>query len=341
MALMTAASEEALQASVAAYAADVVGCTPDHILAVSRFEAGNRHAVFAVRYRQASGAGHSVVVRVAYGAAPEDRAQAQREAAVLEVMGGVAAPALYDFRRSSPWFESSAMCIQFLAGHPRDLTSTGATDIERLGAALRSVHRRPTRDLREWLPSAGTVASYAEARLDSILAGVVWVRDPLPAGLQARLRAAAEALARGFEASARTPAFTTRAPLALLHGDPAADNILWCPDPVLIDWEYARLGDPADELAYLFDQNGLTALQREAFWAGYQDSSTEVAQRVTCWEPVTLLGSALWWVERWVRRTDADAVGRADAVAPREPTYYLDRILRRVDRLDRLMTQRT
>jgi thiamine kinase-like enzyme len=134
--------------------------------------------------------------------------------------------------------------------------------------------------------------------------------------------------------------------LALLHGDIGPGNILWGRDPVLIDWEYARLGDAADEIAYTFDQNRLTAPQREAFWRGYREGTSSpsrlahVTDRVSWWEPVTLLGSTLWWVERWVRRTDADAAGVVDPVVPREQAYYSTQLLRRLDRLDDLLARR-
>jgi thiamine kinase-like enzyme len=139
--------------------------------------------------------------------------------------------------------------------------------------------------------------------------------------------------------------FTTDETLVLLHGDIAPGNILWGPDPLLIDWEYTRPGDPADDVAYLFDQSDLGAVQREAFWRGYRESLTgqlwlaHVTDRVSWWEPVTLLGSALWWVERWIRRTQA-AMGKVDPEVPREPGYYFDHIIRRLDRLDKLLTRR-
>ena len=53
-----------------------------------------------------------------------------------------------------------------------------------------------------------------------------------------------------------------------------------------------------------------------------------------------MIGSTFWWVERWIRRTGADAAGVVDAEAPREPAYYLDRVIRRVERLEALMRQR-
>jgi aminoglycoside phosphotransferase (APT) family kinase protein len=334
--LMTGASEASLQASVRGYVADAMRCSTDGVVEVSRFDRGNRHAVFKVVYRDASRDECDVVVRAAYGIDPDELRQAEREATVLGVVGGVAAPAIYDFRPSSPWFKGPVMCLQFVPGEQRDLARAGPADLERLGCALRSVHHRPTRDLAGCLPTDATMASYAEVRLHSILAGIQWVRDPLPVSVQARLRATAAALDGDFGASARTTSFTTPAPLALLHGDPAADNILWTPDPVLIDWEYARLGDPADEIAYLFDQNELGPMQRAAFMNGYQDNSSEITERVKWWEPVTLLGSTLWWVERWVRRTDADARGLADAQTPQDPAYYLDQIIRRMQRLEGL-----
>ena len=119
--------------------------------------------------------------------------------------------------------------------------------------------------------------------------------------------------------------------------------MLWNPSPYLIDWEYARLGDPADEIAYTFDQNALTASQREAFWAGYarglgdQSQPSDVIERVRWWEPVTLLGSTLWWVQRWVRRSEVESGGHQDAGVPRELAYYLDHVTRRIDRLETML----
>ena len=40
---------------------------------------------------------------------------------------------------------------------------------------------------------------------------------------------------------------------------PEPADLLWDAEPILIDWEYARLGDPADEIAYTFTQNALSA----------------------------------------------------------------------------------
>jgi len=250
---------------------------------------------------------------------------------------------LYDFRRTSRWFDTPAMCMKFLPGRQRELNSASLGEIERLASIVAWVHERPASDLVEPLAATGNIASYAQARLQSIMSTLTWARDPLPAEFQARLMHAADSLATNFEASQDANSFTTGETLALLHGDIGPGNVLWGPDPALIDWEYTRLGDPADEIAYLFDQNALTEPQRQAFWDGYRPSvSTQlrlahVIDRVDWWEPVTLLGSALWWVERWVRRTELDTIGAVDPAVPRELGYYLDHVIRRLVRLEKLV----
>jgi thiamine kinase-like enzyme len=187
------------------------------------------------------------------------------------------------------------------------------------------------------------IASYAEDRLTSILSGLAWVRAPLPARIRERLAGAAGALTTSWEAWRDAECFRTRETLALLHGDIGPGNVLWSPDPAMIDWEYTRIGDPADEIAYLFDQNGLTAPRREAFWRGYRTGTSSpahlapVVDRVDWWERLTLFGSTLWWVERWVRRAEADAAGTTDPNAPRDQAYYADHVTRRLDRLSRLL----
>jgi aminoglycoside phosphotransferase (APT) family kinase protein len=325
------------------YACHVVGCASERITTVTRFKDGNRHAVHRVSYLDEADVTQDVVVRVSFGGDKAECAHAEREAAALEKVGGVAAPVLYDFRRTSRWFETPAMCMQFLPGRHRDLSSAGVREIERLASIVAWVHERPTSDLVEPHAPAGTVASYAEGRLQSITSTLAWARDPLPAALQAQLRHAADSLATRLQASQHTEGFRTGETLALLHGDIGPGNVLWGREPALIDWEYTRLGDPADEIAYLFDQNALAEPQRQAFWDGYRRSVrtpsrlAHVIERVEWWQPVTLLGSALWWVERWVRRTQRDTAGVVDPGVPREPDYYFDHVIRRLDRLANLV----
>jgi aminoglycoside phosphotransferase (APT) family kinase protein len=343
MVLMAAIPEGTLLSGLRGYVSAAVGCSPDRITVASRFQDGNRHAVYKVSYLGPAGATEDLVVRVSYGGAPADCLQAEREARVLKKAGGIAAPVLYDFRCTSPWFETPTMCMQFVPGQQKELWSATPGEIERLGSVVAWVHGRPVDDLMDGASEAGNLVSYAEERLESIISTLAWARDPLPAATQSRLRNAANSVQTSWARARNDQSFNTGAALGLLHGDPGPGNILWGPGPVLIDWEYARLGDPADEIAYLLDQNDLCPEQREAFWRGYREGvSTQaplahVIDRVDWWEPVGLLGSALWWVERWVRRACADAAGTGDPEVPRGPGYYAEHVIRRLDRLERLL----
>jgi aminoglycoside phosphotransferase (APT) family kinase protein len=235
------------------------------------------------------------------------------------------------------------MCMAFHPGRHRELNSASPREIERLASIVTRVHELPTGDLVGPLSAAGNIASYAAERLHSITSTLAWARDPLPTDLRAQLTHAADSLATRLHASQQAESFNTDENLALLHGDIAPGNVLWGREPTLIDWEYTRLGDPADEIAYLFDQNALTEPQRQTFWDGYRRNVStpsrlsHVRDRVDWWEPVTLLGSALWWVERWVRRTERDTTGAADPAVHREPDYYFDHVMRRVARLKNLV----
>lgn len=315
---------------VADYACAVVGGDRARITAVTRFPDGNRHAVHRVSF---SGS-EDVVVRVSHSG---DRAQAEREAAALQALEGTAGPRLYDFRPTSRWFATPAMCMQYLPGRHRPLHSLAPAQIARLGATVAWVHGRAAEPLVPPFEATLDVAGYARARLASIADTLRWARDPLPIALQAQLREAVGRLAARLEEL--EPRFGAGEPLRLLHGDIADGNVLWDHEPVLIDWEYARLGDVADELAYTFDQNLLTGPQRDAFWEGYRRAAPadarldRIAERIHWWEPMTLVGSALWWVERWVRRTELDAAGAVDDGVARDAGYYFDHIMSRVTRL--------
>lgn len=340
---MAPVPEGSLLESLRGYVSTAVGCSPDRITAASRFEDGNRHNVYKITYLGPTGTLEDLVVRVSYGGGPADRAQAEREARALNKAGGVAGPLLYDFRCTSPWFDTPSMCMQFVAGQQKELMSATLVEMERLGSVVGWVHGRPVDDVMDGPSEAGNLVSYAEERLQSIISTLVWARHPLPASVQACLGGAANSVERTWERARQDQSFGTGATLVLLHGDLGPGNIVWGPGPVLIDWEYARLGDPADEIAYLFDQNGLFPDQREAFWRGYrqgvgsQAPLAHVTARVDWWEPVTLLGSALWWAERWVRCAAADAAGSVDPDVQRSPGYYADHVTRRLDRLEKLL----
>jgi len=328
--------------AVRSYVAEVMGWSPADITDLTRFGTGERHAVYRVSYVDSLGRTRDVVVRILYSGAPEDRAMAQREATALEVVGGIAAPRLYDFRAESAWFDTPVMCLEYVAGsHEADLGGQATDRVRQLGELMGRLHTLRLHDLVESFPPPSNLAVYAHEYLESILARIAAVENALPGGLQVRMRRAADIFARHREPVQRSDAFSTDEPPALLHGDVGPSNVLWAHGPVLIDWEYARLGDPADDIAYIFVQNGLNGAHRQAFWAGYQISSRErsaefLVERAEWWEPAGLLGSVTWWAERFALRAEAEAKGRGDPSVPRQLAYYLEQLEWRLNRFTEL-----
>lgn len=324
------------------YASHVVkGCAAERITRVEPGGTGENHVVYKVSYVDSGGAPRAVVIRVATSHRARDHAAAEREATAMRMAQGFAAPVLQDFRAESEWFDAPVMCLDFVDGEqraPRDVQ-----DFERLGSVVAPIHALPVSDVPGWLPAVPTLTGYLQARVDKIDQRMPWVREPLPMTIQDRIRRARMLVDDVVSAALAGDAFGGEQALVLLHGDVAGGNIIWAPDPVLIDWEYARLGDPADECAYIFVQHDVTEEQRTAFWRGYGEgcdsgaSLERVVSRARRWEPITILGSAMFWTELWTERLDADAAGVACTSAPREQKYYDANTVQRLDRFDRLI----
>jgi aminoglycoside phosphotransferase (APT) family kinase protein len=304
---------------------------------VERLVPGENNAIYKVTYRDRQGDANHVVVRIgSRGAAA--RLRAEREARVLRKVGGIAGPTLYDFRGEGAGLDGPVMCIEFIQGHHADPSAVGLGRLERLGRLVRWLHAQPVEEFEDWTPAGGMgLAAYVEERWQNHLAARLGaIRDPLPTILQKRLRAAV-AVAVGAVAELKRLSAASDDRLVLLHGDIAGANLLWAPEPVLIDWEYARLGDPADEVAYVFTQNALTDLQQDAFWRGYVEPSAprslpDLTERVRYWMPITLLGSILWWLEAWSRAEAATADEQLEMSLLRGPDYYLDEASERLER---------
>ena len=304
---------------------------------MDRLVPGENNAVYKVAYRNREGNPNEVLVRLGpQGAA--GRLRAEREAVVLQKVGGVAGPRLYDFVADDPSFGRPVMCLEFLQGDQLDLFQVGPEDLERLGRLVQWLHAQPVDDLEGWAPADGSLSAYVQARWrDHLASRLAAIRDPLPFPLQERLTAAVAVVAGAVEGLERLSS-PVGDQLVLLHADISGANLFWVPGPVLIDWEYARLGDPADEVAYLFTQSALDESQQAAFWRGYSqglpdDQVRSIARRVRYWKPITLVGSVLWWLDAWSRTEAASSSGQDQRIRAREPDYYLEQAVARLDRL--------
>jgi len=166
---------------------------------------------------------------------------------------------------------------------------------ERLGEALAWVHRHERDGYMIWPsldPRSGTRADAYRARL----APLRRYRSVAAATDAARRIAALEAIAADLppENGWHDTSF------ALIHGDLSPGNILWEGDNVhLIDWEFARDGDPAEDLAYLIAEGRLTPDSFSDIAEAYvaSDGDPWALARVGAWLPLVTLDAELWWAD--------------------------------------------
>lgn len=160
----------------------------------------------------------------------------------------MAGPRLYDFSADDLGLGRPVMCLEFLRGEQPDLCEVGPEDFERLGRLVRWLHTQSVGDLGDWASADAGLLVYVQERWrDHLASRLDAIRDPLPAPLQERLTAAVAAVAAAVEELERLSSPVDDG-LVPFHGDISSANLLWVPEPVLIDWEYARLGDPAERL---------------------------------------------------------------------------------------------
>ena len=101
-------------------------------------------------------------------------------------------------------------------------------------------------------------------------------------------------------------------PFRRLHGDLWGGNLLWDAGAVrLVDWEYCRQGDPAEELAYLLEMDSVGEEVAEALLTAY---GGPIAERVRAWRPLAALMAGLWFHDAGMDERGATLVERAAAL---------------------------
>ncbi len=221
-----------------------------------------------------------------------DPAALAREAAALRRLSG--RPWAPELVAHSP----GRLVSTRLAGTPRALDAVGHDDARRLGALLARLHAVAGADrggLWWWDAPARTLDDYRRGRAAdaaAALAGTAAAR--LPA------RALGRPLPRG----------AADAPFRMSHGDLVGANVVWGPDgPGLVDWEFWRMADPAEDLAYLIVVNGLPPATADAVLAGYGDP--EMDARVGAWTTIVAADAAGWYRAEGMRREAATMLVRA------------------------------
>ena len=95
-----------------------------------------------------------------------------------------------------------------------------------------------------------------------------------------------------------------------LHGDLWSGNVVWDGDhPWLVDWEYARRGDPAEELAYLVEMDAMGPELVDAVLEGYDHPA--IGERVEAWRPLAALSAGLWYADLGLGERAQELLGQA------------------------------
>jgi Ser/Thr protein kinase RdoA (MazF antagonist) len=199
--------------------------------------------------------------------------------------------------------EGVLLLHEHMPGAPRRLADGPAEAAGALGEALAWVHRHARPGFMLW-PSLevrhGTRSEAFRARLATLRRYASADKLPEAGQLLERIAAAEMPPSAGWD----EPGF------ALLHGDLSLGNILWDDSRVaLIDWEYARDGDPAEDLAYLIAEQDialdLVAELADAYVAA--GGSAWALARMPVWLPLVALDAALWWADFRLARGDDPA----------------------------------
>ena len=221
-----------------------------------------------------------------------EAALAREEAALARVAGAPWAPVLV--AREPGLLVSSRM-----PGAPRPLAALDADEARALGAVLRAVHdtrRAGEGGLWWWTGPATTLTGYRAGRgrdAEGALAGTGY------AGLAARAAAAGPAEPEGAPD-----------PFRLLHGDLVEANIVWdASSPALVDWEFSRMGDPAEDLAYLVEVNDIPPALVAALLEGY--GPPEMARRVDAWRALVAADAGAWYLAQRMEAEAAPLLARA------------------------------
>jgi Ser/Thr protein kinase RdoA (MazF antagonist) len=182
---------------------------------------------------------------------------------------------------------------EHLPGQPAPIAGVSDVARERLGGCLAWVHRHRREGFTIW-PSLevqhGTRTDLFHARLATLRRYRAAESLPDAAALLDRLAGMKLPASAGWH----------EMEFALCHGDLSIGNILWDGEAVaLIDWEFARDGDGAEDIAYLAAEQDLAPDMIGEIAEAYVDAGGDpwAFARLPAWLPLVALDAALWWAD--------------------------------------------
>lgn len=195
----------------------------------------------------------------------------------------------------------------YVPGAPHDFQDLNDDQLRALGDSLACIHETTQPGFTPWPDQ--TLRRGNRAGLLRFRTGSLKSYDSYADAAGGRVHPELPALmARLSARNVTDPSWSLRA-FSRLHGDLSRGNILWQDDvPAFIDWEYSRVGDPAEDLAYLLteqdvDVDAAASLQQAYLEAG---GAPDVMLRVPTYTLFTAVDSVLWWSD-YARTHHADA----------------------------------
>jgi thiamine kinase-like enzyme len=317
--------------------------TPESIV-IESVTGGENHLLYkATCHWKEKGSSLVLLVRIKIDVSSAfQRAKSEREARVLTYLNGNLAPRIYSYDTSSRWFSQPVICLAYIEGKTPQLNTLPLEEMTILGKTLARLHtiKANSFDL-DTDPRKDALIhpiDYLISRWEWDISRKIPKDDEglPPASIMRRFWDLQDRVFQFILRHLNESWFNLELVPSLLHTDLGGANIVWTSqnEPYFIDWEYARMGDPAEEIAYIFTENQLLESHRQALWEGYiQQSKDDIAilkSRCLVWQPFTAFGG-IWWLDRYIRSLKVKEGVLEDRSIPKPPDFYLERAISRMD----------
>jgi hypothetical protein len=216
------------------------------------------------------------------------------------VLDGLRTPKVLRFGRMACGM--SAIIEEYINGVHKDFDTLTNVEVAALAREVSEVHHRTSAYYSEASGphssrSKGTYADYIRCMVaESVTNRLRLVDMTAYAGADEMINRGKKKLEEQLQDQ---PELFAGEAFSLLHHDLSGNNILWKPDGevVLIDWNITY-GDPADDLDYIFTDNGTSEAFKQAFLAAYTPAkeSGDVLARIDTYTLKNRLDDAAWGI---------------------------------------------
>jgi thiamine kinase-like enzyme len=243
----------------------------------------------------------------------EDYSRLINEVWYLKKVGeGIAPKVLYHADTSA--LEMPVVITAFAAGVHLDFNNLDDTHIARLAEKLAAVHA--IKDTHYSIGDAalpatrGTYRDYARSAIYEALTKPYNRAKKIPHDKV--IVKACEALEQKLNSP--DPSWSQDT-FSLGHGDVGIYNVLWSGhDLCLIDWDGARFGDPADDIAYIFAINHVSKQWQATFLDAYfrASKSKDVASRIETYLLKNYIQDVVWAIGKILEEQEGRSLVRLE-----------------------------